>query len=1060
MTNIFDAIEKRDLELVKALIEAGANLEEYNDDGLLPIHLAAINNNFEMVKLLIENGADINAESSKGVSLAHIVAGHFSPEQLDWLFDKGMDINVGGFYHILPIHIGAMGGSLENVKWFFDKGAEDKTVEGLSVLHMAVGGNFDRFLQSIKNGTDFRDNLKAISDEELPKHFDLLKYLLDEKGYDVNTPKLSMTINNARIMDFLKERGADICKNVKESIYTATENGYVEVIKWFVTQGVDISKMCDDSYMELISQAVQEGQIDLVRYLFDLGIDINYMNLAVSALMSDKPEMIELLSAKGCDFNTLDTNGSNPILSATYSGKINSLKYLAEKEVEINLENLDLRNNPKLTIELIQWLQSQGYDIKKEGHSLMHCAAYRGKTDIIEYLLSEGLDVNVKDEEGKTPIYYATKKGRFESIKYLYERGADLKIKDNDENTLMHIAAKKGRMHIIQWLLDQDIPIDVANSEGKTPVNSAAQKGRLKVIEFLGKKGADISNIESYAQDLIQYAAFEQDVSKITWLKEQGMDISNLTFTVSSKRVYLSPSVIMKASEWISQYGVKITLYDNQVEYLITQAAIDRDEKIIEWLQNHINDNQKYFVISGSPGYFRSVENLIEGTYWLIEKGIKVKITGEAIRDIILSNQEKVGKITKFFDSLGVTIEDFADHKDAIISSVADKVIVRLINWIQKCGGVVDPNAVDSYDHNLIHRAVQNNRIEMLKWCIENRGDIDAKSPNGTSPLHIAFSYNNLQCINLLLENGADPNLVDNYGNTPLSKALNGNKLQVVNLLLENGADPNLVDSNGNTPLFNALYTDKIQYAKLLLEHGADLNAPNNHGSTPLLSAVYVNKTEMISLLCSFKANIDLENLSVRSYFTNQDNFQPLLNQGTLVEQITAGMHIVASLKANPQMQARGNALEEVLVSKINRARPDILDNLDLLDTRTNLKAILINLDKCKALEGLKEKIQDFDHESPSFRSLGFLTDIEKLNLTQSLEVKERELMAVATNVENDGSATSNAMHNPGIVEHINSFLSREDQVNLFVSPVAHDDQTDNADELAENPQVETTGEE
>lgn len=1036
MTNIFDAIEKDNLELVKVLIAERVNLEEFNDEGLLPIHLAAINNNFEIVKLLVESGANINSLSSLEISLAHIAAGQFDKDKLDWLFANGLNINSEGLDRVMPIHTAAMAGSLENVKWFINKGSEERTVQGSNLLHIAAIGNFDGFLQSIKKGTMSLNKSGPISDEQLPKYIELLRYLIEERGMGINdkddygvTPLCNAAgFGNVQIMNFFKKCGGQLSpEDIVNAISSAATHGHIEVIKCFAAEGVDVNRV-DERGGAPIFMAARGGHVKVMEYLLKLGADLysldpHGMSLMHSAVLSDDPEVIEWVLDKGLDVNAPNAHGNTPASFGESNGKINALKYLAQKGADVNLENLWLRSNPKLTIELIQWLRSKGYNIRAEKNGLMHCAAYNGQIDIIEYLMSEGIDVNIKDEEGKTPIYYATKKGKFKAIKYLYEHGADLKTQDDKGDTLMHIAARKGKVHIIQWLLDKDVPVDSRNFEGKTPVNGAAQKGKLSIIEYLGKKGADIANVESYAQDLIEHAAVERDMNMVKWLEDQKVDMSGLTFTVDSRRLTISPPELMEAAEWISQYGVKVIITDVAFEPLISQAALSQDEKMIEDLKKHAHD--AHFVISMSPGYFGNLEDQIKGTYWLLEKGVKVNIEVEAIQNIIFCNREKVDEIIKWFVDLDVQIDPSQDYSTRILSFAAREGKVKVMEWIKKYG-VLDLNLPDAYGNTLLHEVVRGVSLQMLKWCVGN---------------------------------GANPNVKDNYGNTPLSSAISMDKFLFAKFLLENGADLNIKDNHGNTPLFSAISSNKPQYVKLLLEYGVDFNMPSNNGTTPLSSAIYGNKIDMIVLLCSFKADINIDDFTVRNYFTNQDHFQQILSQGTTIDQIIAGLHILETLRANPQTQARGVELEQILLDKIGEIRPDVLDNLELLDTRTNLKAILINLDKCKDLEGLEEKIQSFNHDSESFRALSFLNKIKELNLTQKLGQKERDLMTVATTLKDDGSAKSEGMTKSGL--EITSFLDNVGKTNLFVSPIAavdQDDQVDAGGNLYDNPQVEATG--
>jgi ankyrin repeat protein len=63
---LIDAVYDGQLEIVKYLIEAGANINDQNKFNYTPLMIASINNRLNMVKLLIENGADVNAKNKYG----------------------------------------------------------------------------------------------------------------------------------------------------------------------------------------------------------------------------------------------------------------------------------------------------------------------------------------------------------------------------------------------------------------------------------------------------------------------------------------------------------------------------------------------------------------------------------------------------------------------------------------------------------------------------------------------------------------------------------------------------------------------------------------------------------------------------------------------------------------------------------------------------------------------------------------------------------------------------------------------------------------------------------
>jgi ankyrin repeat protein len=70
-------------------------------------------------------------------------------------------------------------------------------------------------------------------------------------------------------------------------------------------------------------------------------------------------------------------------------------------------------------------------------------------------------------------------------------------------------------------------------------------------------------------------------------------------------------------------------------------------------------------------------------------------------------------------------------------------------------------------------------------------------------------------------------------GSTPLHLAATNPDLTALKALLAAGADPNARDAEGATPLHMAAYTQNAKHAQLLLEAGADPMAKTNAGRDP-----------------------------------------------------------------------------------------------------------------------------------------------------------------------------------------------------------------------------------
>lgn len=78
-------------EILQFLIDSGANVNEKNDAGITPIHLAAWP---EVVEILVKNGADLEAKSNTGdTPLICLSAEQESEDVMEALLKAGANVN-------------------------------------------------------------------------------------------------------------------------------------------------------------------------------------------------------------------------------------------------------------------------------------------------------------------------------------------------------------------------------------------------------------------------------------------------------------------------------------------------------------------------------------------------------------------------------------------------------------------------------------------------------------------------------------------------------------------------------------------------------------------------------------------------------------------------------------------------------------------------------------------------------------------------------------------------------------------------------------------------------
>jgi ankyrin repeat protein len=69
VTPLFSASSIGHVEVVKLLLEKGADMTAADNEGWTPLNSASLDGHIEVVKLLLEKGADVTVASNKGCTI-------------------------------------------------------------------------------------------------------------------------------------------------------------------------------------------------------------------------------------------------------------------------------------------------------------------------------------------------------------------------------------------------------------------------------------------------------------------------------------------------------------------------------------------------------------------------------------------------------------------------------------------------------------------------------------------------------------------------------------------------------------------------------------------------------------------------------------------------------------------------------------------------------------------------------------------------------------------------------------------------------------------------------
>jgi ankyrin repeat protein len=111
--------------------------------------------------------------------------------------------------------------------------------------------------------------------------------------------------------------------NLNDQLVEAAEAGDLEVVKYLVTKGVDVT----NGENHAVQLASQNGHIDMVKYLISQGADINAGGNHVVSLASwgGHLEMVKFLVSQGANVNASDNNA---LFMAAHGGHSEVVKYL------------------------------------------------------------------------------------------------------------------------------------------------------------------------------------------------------------------------------------------------------------------------------------------------------------------------------------------------------------------------------------------------------------------------------------------------------------------------------------------------------------------------------------------------------------------------------------------------------------------------------------------------------------------------------------------------------------------------------------------------------------
>jgi len=425
------AVYQKDLELVKHLLEQGADPDISNDYHASPMTVASVHGDYAIMQALVDAGGDIESFNPEGQTLLMAVARTGNTETARLLLERGANVNaVEGWGGQTALMWAASQKQPQMVALLLEYGAEAD----------ARGKDHDwpRWITSEpRNKPLQRGGFTALLYAAREGCKDCVEALLDA-GADINLPDIDngtpllMAMQNLHYdtANVLIARGADIQRwdwYGRTPLYSA----------------IDLHLIPNSRRGDLPSTD-RLTALDIARTLLEKGA---YVDMRLKKEPPYRSGGDRAYTDAGPDSRVL-SGGATALHNAAKSGDVEAVKLLLEFGARVDIANMVYEVTPIHTAAGV-W---RVYGIFMESPI---SGAYKTGADaaaIMALLLEAGADIHQLAANGQNVAHGSAKAGWHEALQFAWEQGVDFSIRDVGGYTPRDLARDMGQLDTVAFI--------------------------------------------------------------------------------------------------------------------------------------------------------------------------------------------------------------------------------------------------------------------------------------------------------------------------------------------------------------------------------------------------------------------------------------------------------------------------------------------------------------------------------------------------------------------------------------------------------------------------------